>query len=112
MFESNNSDSSQNVLDTTIATSEFKARLIEVRQAQNPVLEAARTLLRAASDMRAQQIRDNMYDFQEMLVREVKIFQNLAEQAHVRREHIIAARYALCTALYEFAGRIDWLEGV
>lgn len=112
MFESNNSDSSQNVLDTTIATSEFKVRLIEVRQAQNPVLEAARTLLRAASDMRAQQIRDNMYDFQEMLVREVKIFQNLAEQAHVRREHIIAARYALCTALDEFAGRIDWLEGV
>ena len=112
MLESNNSDNSQNILDTTIATSEFKARLAEVRQAQNPLLEASRVLLRTASDMRAQQIRDNMHDFQDMLVREVKVFQNLAEQAHVRREHIIAARYALCTALDEFAGRIDWSEGV
>ena len=53
MLESNNSDNSQNILDTTIATSEFKARLAEVRQAQNPLLEASRVLLRTASDMRA-----------------------------------------------------------
>lgn len=112
MFDSNNSENSLNALDATVATSEFKARLLEVQKANNPLLEAARTLLRAASDMRSHEIQDNMYDFRDMLEREVKLFQNLAEHAHIKREHIIAARYALCTALDEFAGRIDWVEGV
>ena len=112
MFETNKTDNSLNALDATVATSEYKARLLEVQKASNPLLEAARTLLRAASDMRSYEIRDNMYEFRDMLEREIKLFQNLAEHAHTKREHIIASRYALCTALDEFAGRIDWAEGV
>lgn len=54
-----------------------------------------------------------MHDFQDSAGSRGQSLPNLAEQAHVRREHIIAARYALCTALDEFAGLIiDWSEGV
>ena len=112
MFDSNRSDDPLNSGDELIAVSQFKKRVVEVQNSESPLLEAARPLLRAASDMRSQQVHENMREFQDMLIREMKLFQNLAEQANVKKEHVIASRYILCTALDEFAGYVDWPEGV
>ena len=89
MFDSNRSDDPLNSGDELIAVSQFKKRVVEVQNAESPLLEAARPLLRAASDMRSQQVHENMREFQDMLIREMKLFQNLAEQANVKKEHVI-----------------------
>lgn len=105
MSESDIFETSSEVFDShSMATSTVKVRLAEIKAAENHLLEAARPLLRVAADMRVIPMHEDMHTFQEFLVREIKIFQNLAEQAAIKREHIIVARYCLCTCLDEFAG--------
>lgn len=39
------------------------------------------------------------------------MFQKLCEQANIRRDHMIGARYCLCTALDEAAMQTAWGKG-
>lgn len=94
-----------------IAASEVQRRLQEIMAAENPLLEAASPLLRVMADMKIKQVEGDMQSFRDMLVREVKIFQYLSEQAGIKNEHILATRYCLCTAIDEKAGNMDWAEG-
>jgi type VI secretion system protein ImpK len=43
-----------------------------------------------------------------MLEQEVRTFQKLCEQANIRRDHVLGARYCLCTALDESAMQTLW----
>lgn len=43
-----------------------------------------------------------------MLEQEIHSFQKLCEQANIRRDHMIGARYCLCTALDEAAMQTSW----
>ncbi len=43
-----------------------------------------------------------------LLEQEVRTFQKLCEQANIRRDHMIGARYCLCTALDEAAMQTSW----
>ncbi len=43
-----------------------------------------------------------------LLKQEVRVFQRLCEQANVRRDHMIGARYCLCTALDDAATQTRW----
>ena len=43
----------------------------------------------------------------ELLIREVPIYQTLCDQANLRREHVLAVRYCLCTALDEAANKTN-----
>ncbi|MFP6559557.1 type VI secretion system protein TssL, long form [Paraburkholderia sp. B3] len=46
-----------------------------------------------------------------LLVEEFGTFQKLCEQANIRRDHMIGARYCLCTGLDEVIMQTDWGKG-
>lgn len=98
-------------LSNELASSEIQWRLVGIDQADNRLLEAARPLLRLISDVRIKKVDGDMEKFRNTMVREVKIFQHLSEQAGIKKEHILAARYCLCTALDEIASLQNWAGG-
>ncbi|RKP52319.1 type VI secretion system protein TssL [Trinickia fusca] len=84
------------------------ARLALIKAARNPLLEAARPLLRALADMPDQLDREGIQQLRLLLEQEVRVFQRLCEQANLRRDHMLGARYCLCTALDEAAMQTSW----
>ncbi|MGS9140259.1 DotU family type IV/VI secretion system protein, partial [Salmonella enterica subsp. enterica serovar Infantis] len=46
--------------------------------------------------------------YRNLLVREMHLSQTLCDQANLRREHVLAVRYCLCTALDEAATNTPW----
>ena len=72
------------------------------------LLDAARPLLRALADVPEGLDEEDVPRLQALLTREVQRFQSLCERANLRREHILAASYALCTALDEAAQKQAW----
>ncbi|MDR5760417.1 type VI secretion system protein TssL, long form [Caballeronia sp. LZ035] len=84
------------------------ARLRVILAARNPLLEAARPLLRALADMPDDLDQTEMRAFRQLLEDEVRDFQRLCEQANIRRDHMLGARYCLCTALDEAAMKTPW----
>jgi type VI secretion system protein ImpK len=86
----------------------YAARLDAVEKAHNPLLEAARPLLRALADMPADLDLRAIDELHLLLKQEVRIFQRLCEQANLRRDHMIGARYCLCTALDDAATQTEW----
>lgn len=86
----------------------FHERLIAVQQARNPLLEAARPLIRALAEMPKHLDKDEPLALRMLLEQEVRTFQKLCEQANIRRDHMIGARYCLCTALDEAVAQTEW----
>jgi type VI secretion system protein ImpK len=86
----------------------YAARLHAVETAHNPLLEAARPLLRALADMPEDLALQGIDQLHLLLKHEVRIFQRLCEEANVRRDHMIGARYCLCTALDDAATQTQW----
>ncbi|KVH46119.1 hypothetical protein WL93_12110 [Burkholderia diffusa] len=86
----------------------FSERLAAVRTHRNPLLEAARPLLRAQADMPEYLDTDAIPALRSLLEQEMRTFQKLCEQANIRRDHMIGARYCLCTALDEVAMQTTW----
>ncbi|WP_404985688.1 type VI secretion system protein TssL, long form [Caballeronia sp. LZ034LL] len=84
------------------------ARLRAILAARNPLLEAARPLLRALAEIPDRLDQTGMRAFRQLLVDEVRNFQRLCEQANIRRDHMLGARYCLCTALDEAAMQTEW----
>ncbi|WP_241018275.1 type VI secretion system protein TssL, long form [Paraburkholderia sp. Tr-20389] len=83
-------------------------RLHAVQEARNPLLEAARPLLRALAEMPDTLDTTEINALHRLLEEEMRNFQRLCEQANVRREHMFGARYCLCTALDEAAMQTPW----
>lgn len=84
-------------------------RLARIQGAANPLLEAAQPLLRALAEMpQSVGSLEEVGHWRELLVREVRQFQSLCDQANLRREHVLAVRYCLCTALDEAANKAEW----
>ncbi len=86
-------------------------RLAAVKAAQNPLLEAAQPLLRALADMPVHLDVDLVPVLHRLLEREVTTFQKLCSDAQIKHEHVVAASYALCTALDEAANSTAWGGG-
>lgn len=80
----------------------------EIRHAANPLLVAARALLRALADMPEELSAAQVAECKRLLVLEMRRFRLACERAQVRRDHILAAQYALCTALDEAAQKSKW----
>ncbi|MGJ7578656.1 type VI secretion system protein TssL, long form [Variovorax sp. RHLX14] len=89
----------------------MQARLVKVKAARNPLLEAAQPLLRALADMPDGLAPDEVEIFHRLLTREVSSFQSLCNNAQVRHEHAVGASYALCTAIDEAAHSTRWGGG-
>jgi type VI secretion system protein ImpK len=86
----------------------YAVRLDAVEKAHNPLLEAARPLLRALADMPRDLDLRGIDELHLMLKQEVRIFQRLCEQTNLRRDHMIGARYCICTALDDAATQTQW----
>ncbi|WP_370643035.1 type VI secretion system protein TssL, long form [Bordetella sp. LUAb4] len=90
----------------------FEDRLALVKNAANSLLEASRVLLRAQADMpETLPSRNAAASLRMILEQELRTFERLCEQANIRRDHMIGARYCLCTALDEAAMQTDWGKG-
>lgn len=110
------------VRDTAPSLSEFPPgpnhddRLVAIRLAiteqRNPFLEAARVLLRALAEMPATLDAQGVAALHTLLTQELHNYTRLCEQANVRRDHMLVARYALCTALDEAVNLKPWGGGV
>lgn len=85
-----------------------KLRLAEISAAINPLLAAARPLLCALAEMPNKLEAAFVEPYRTLLVREVQLYQALCDQANLRREHVLAVRYCLCTALDEAANNTSW----
>lgn len=86
-------------------------RLTKIQAAQNPLLEAAQPLLRALADMPADLGPEGIAVLHRLLEREVANFQSICNSAHIKHEHVVAASYALCTAIDEAANSTRWGGG-
>src|SRR5450830_141806 len=92
--------------ETTEAIAE---RLEKIKLAENPLLEAAEPLLLALARLPDLALHsEEVTVFHALLVREVDTFQSLCTQANLTRDHVIAASFALCTALDEAANGTCW----
>jgi len=83
-------------------------RLRAVEESKNPLLEAARPLLRALADMPNELDLQAIDQLHLLLKQEVRVFQRLCEHTNIRRDHMIGARYCLCTALDDAATQTTW----
>lgn len=87
-------------------------RLIALRDAgaagKNVLLQASAELLRALVEVPLELTAPQLKLWHQLLVEEVMAFTRLCEQLNVRRDHMLAARYVLCTALDEAAGLAPW----
>ena len=88
----------------------LEGRLEALKHARNPLLEASKPLLRVLSEMPAMlpEGDDVVNEFRDVLDQEVKSFQALCDKASMRREHVLTARYCLCTAIDEAASSTQW----
>jgi type VI secretion system protein ImpK len=84
------------------------ARLPAIKGASNPLLEAAGPLLRALGDIPCTLTPQGAEQLRVVLEQEVRSFQKLSDQANIRRDHMLGARYCLCTALDEAAMQTTW----
>ncbi|MFM0076627.1 type VI secretion system protein TssL, long form [Paraburkholderia sediminicola] len=87
---------------------EFHVRLSAIERATNPLLEAARPLLRALADMPEYLEADAIPELRSLLEQEVRTFHKLCDQTNIRRDHMLGASYCLCTALDEAAMQTTW----
>ncbi|CAJ0893448.1 Outer membrane protein A [Ralstonia sp. LMG 32965] len=86
----------------------IEQRVEKALQQVNPLLSAARPLLRALADMPSELRIDQAGLLKTVLVQELHDFQTVCERAGLRAEHILAARYCVCTALDEAALSAPW----
>ncbi|MBV8272458.1 MAG: type VI secretion system protein TssL, long form [Cupriavidus sp.] len=94
------------------AFADLAQRIEVVRSASNPLLEAARPLLRMLADMPATlEPAEAVWNLKAMLVRELHTFQMICDKALQPWTHMAAVRYCLCTALDEAANRTRWGGG-
>ena len=88
-----------------------QARLAAVQAAKNPLLEAAQELLRALADVPEVLNKEELEMFHTLLRRGVVTFQAVCTDAQIKHQDIVAASYALCTALDESASSTTWGGG-
>lgn len=74
----------------------------------NPLVTAANPLLDIVPQLRATLQHADPAQLRETLAQAIHSFEARAQAVHVRPEHIIAARYALCTLLDEAAAATPW----
>lgn len=87
-------------------------RVEQVRAAPNPLMEAARLLLRMLADMPVSlESQDAVTHVRSLLVRELNAFQMVCDKAGLQWTHMAAVRYCLSTALDEAANRTRWGGG-
>ncbi|MEJ8827463.1 type VI secretion system protein TssL, long form [Variovorax humicola] len=89
----------------------YEERLKAVKAAVNPLLEAAQPLIRVLCEMPKELDATQLDVFRRLLTREVTTFQSICTSAQIKHEHMVAASYALTTAIDEAVQRKPWGGG-
>lgn len=87
------------------------AVLLAIEQNRNPFLEAASMLLRSLAELPRELKAEGLRGLHTLLTQELQTYTRLCEQANLRRDHMLAVRYALCTALDEAISQKPWAGG-
>ena len=86
-----------------------RSRIPAVSAASDPLLEAAKPLLRAISEMPvAMSDLRQAIPLREILKREINYFTMLCDEVNIPWKKMAIVRYCLCTALDEAAHSTDW----
>jgi type VI secretion system protein ImpK len=88
------------------------AVLMAIEQKRNPFLEASSVLLRSLAELPRELNVEGARGLHTLLTQELQTYTRLCEQANLRRDHMLATRYALCTALDEAISQKPWAGGV
>ncbi len=95
----------------TMGEAQVAADLPEVLSGINPLAVAANPLLNLIPQIRVMPHHPDPAQLRNYLVEQVNLFERRARETNVSPETIIAARYALCTALDETAAKTPWGGG-
>ncbi|MTD28151.1 type VI secretion system protein TssL, long form [Erwinia sorbitola] len=97
--------------ETSLRSEGVQQRLVNIRQAENPLLEASQPLLRALSEMPE---HVESMEYVEVLKRsiknEVNLFAVVCEEIDVSWKKMAIVRYCLCTAIDEAAHARAWAQ--
>ena len=77
-------------------------------QGLNPLLQLAAPLLSTASQLRAMPQHPNPAGLRAALIESVKRFERQAQMRGLPQEHVVAARYILCSFIDECASSTPW----
>ncbi|HDR9586895.1 TPA: type IVB secretion system protein IcmH/DotU [Burkholderia stabilis] len=86
-------------------------RLKMMEQSTNPLLEAARVLLRALANQPEILDADSVARQRRWLEHEIWLFTRICGELNLRPEHVRSASYCLCSALDEAAMQTRWGQG-
>jgi type VI secretion system protein ImpK len=79
-----------------------------ISSGRNPLIQAAVPLLVLAGRLRGQIANADVESVRRQCVQEVRAFEDRVRQANVPSEDVLAARYALCTAIDEAVLNTPW----
>ncbi|GAC1546445.1 MAG: type VI secretion system protein TssL, long form [Collimonas sp.] len=98
------------VLKASSSPEQNDARLLKVKAAKNPLLEAAKPLIWMLAEMPKTRFTTHVQieSFRRLLEQEVVDFRILCNRADILREHREVASYCLCTALDEAVMSTKW----
>ncbi|WP_211468139.1 type VI secretion system protein TssL, long form [Collimonas silvisoli] len=101
------------VLKAITTPEQRDARLVKIKAAKNPLLEAAKPLIWMLADIRKTHFTTQIQieSFRRLVQQEVIDFKILCNRADILREHTEIASYCLCTALDEAAVGTKWGGG-
>ncbi len=85
--------------------------MLAIEKNRNPFLEAGSVLLRSLAELPKELNAEGLRGLHQLLTQELQTFTRLCEQANLRRDHMLAVRYALCTALDEAISSKPWAGG-
>ncbi|WP_322026847.1 type IVB secretion system protein IcmH/DotU [Burkholderia sp. BCC1977] len=94
-----------------LASPSVAIRLKVAEASINPLLEAARVLLRALADQPELLDADSVARRRQWLEHEIRLFTRICGELNLRPEHIRSASYCLCSALDEAAMQTSWGKG-
>ncbi|MGU7837970.1 type IVB secretion system protein IcmH/DotU [Burkholderia sp. AW33-5] len=93
------------------ASPPLATRLRDAEQAVNPLLESARSLLRALADTPTVLEPDAVAHRRWWLEQELRLFTRVCNELKLRSDHVVRASYGLCAALDEAAMQTRWGKG-
>lgn len=95
--------------DFSLKSEGVQQRVMTVRKAENPLLEAVQPLLRALSDMPETVLAAEHVDLlKRSLKNEISLFNVVCDEVNISWKKMAIVRYCICTALDEAAHTTAW----
>lgn len=94
--------------DATVLAAEGKSLDLDALGGVNPLVAAANPLLSLVPQLRSSVTYPNPAGLRDVLLRQISSFEKSARDGGVSPEHVLVARYALCTLVDESVSLTPW----